>query len=150
MMGVTTDQAIAAVRNRLDTASYPYLIYYHGDDAPILPDTPIDWAYVVFNNEGSSLAAFGGGRGNNVYRNRARVEIFVFAPLGMGAQYVNMLAENVAARLRSYRDETISCFQADVIPVGPGSTLAVPGLANDVNNYQCAIVEAILIFDLIG
>ena len=149
-MSVTTDQAIAAVRARLNGGSYSFPLYYHGDDAPMLPDTPTEFGFVVFNNEGSTLVAFGGGRGHNTYRNRARVEVFMFAPLGTSLEYVSSLAETVAAQLRSYRDDSISCFMADVIPVGPGSTLGVPGLSSDVNNYQCAIVESILSFDQIG
>ena len=149
-MSVTTAEAFAAVRARLNGGSYSFPLYYQGDYAPNLPDTPTEFGFVVFNNEGSTLVAFGGGRGNNTYRNRARVEVFLFAPIGTGLEWVSSLAENVAAQLRSYRDDSISCFQSDVIPVGPGSTLAVPGLANDVNNYMCAIVESILIFDQIG
>jgi hypothetical protein len=147
---VTTDQAIAAVRARLNAGNYSFALYYNGDDAPMLPDEPTTFGYVVFNNEGSTLVAFGGGRGNNTYRNRARVEVFLFAPMGTGAENVAMLAETVAAQLRSYRDETISCYQSDVIPVGPGSTLGVPGLASDVNNYQAAIVDCVLQYDQIG
>jgi hypothetical protein len=149
-MVVTTDQAIARVRERLNAGSYTFPLYFNGDDAAILPDTPAPFAFVVFNNEGSTLAAYGGGRGNNVYRNRARVEIFVFSPMGYGAETVAAYAETVAAQLRSFRDDVISCFGADVDSVGPGSGLAVPGLASEVSNYQCAIVECSLTYDLIG
>ena len=149
-MSVTTAEAFAAVRVRLDAGSYSFPLYYHGDEPLILPDTPSEFGFVVFNNEGSTLVAFGGGRGNNTYRNRARVEVFVFAPISTGMEYVTSLAETVGAQLRSYRDDSISCFESDVIPVGPGSTLGVPGLSSDVNNYMCAIVESILTFDLIG
>ena len=149
-MSVTTDQAIARVRTRLNGGSYAFSLYYNGDDAPILPDTPTTFAFVVFNNEGSVIAAFGGGRGSNLYRNRARVEVFVFSPMGYGAEAVTAHAETVAARLRSFRDDSISCFSADVIPFGPGSGLSVPGLSSDVSNYQCAMVDCVLTFDQIG
>jgi hypothetical protein len=79
-MTVTADQALAAVRSRLESGSLSITMYWHGDDAPVLPDTPAAFAYLVFNNEGSILAGFGGGRGNNLYRNRARVEAYTFAP----------------------------------------------------------------------
>lgn len=149
-MSVTTGEAIAAVRSRLNAGSYSFPVYYQGDDAPDLPDTPATFAYVVFNNEGSNLVAFGGGRGESIYRNRARVEAFVFSPIGEGMEKVADYAETIAVRLRSYRDDSISCFSSDVIPIGPGATLSVPGLNNEVNNYQCALVESILYFDQTG
>lgn len=146
----TLDQAMAAVRARLDSAGFAFPLYYHGDDPPILPDTPTPFAFEVFDNEGSTLVAFGGGRGNNTYRNRARVTVYVFSPIGYGAEAASSLAEPVAAQLRSYRDETISCFRSDVVFNGPGSMLSVPGLSNEVNNYAAAITETELVFDQTG
>jgi hypothetical protein len=146
----TFEQAFAAVRARLDAGGFSFALYYHGDDPPILPDTPAPFAFVVFNNEGSTLAGYGGGRGNNLYRNRARVEAYVFSPFGYGAEAASALAEPVAASLRSYRDQTISCFESDVVFNGPGSSLSVPGLSPEVNNYAAAIVECNLIFDQTG
>jgi|SRR6516162_387140 hypothetical protein len=149
-MSVTWGEAITAIKARLDGGSYSFPIYYHGDDPPILPDEPSPFAYIVFNNEGSTLAAFGGGRGQNIYRNRARVDSFVFTLAGIGMEATAAAGEQVAGRLRSYRDDVISVFQSDVIDVAPGATLAVPGLSNEVNNYQCAIAETLLFFDQIG
>ena len=146
----TTSESFAAVRRRIDSASYPYPVYYNGDNTPLLPDTPTSFAFVVFNNEGSSLVAYGGGRGLNTYRNRGRVEAYVFSPFGIGMEAVADAAELIATQLRSFRDNDISCFDADVIPIGQGASLAVPGLVSEVSNYQCAIVEAILTFDQIG
>jgi hypothetical protein len=147
---VTATQAFAAVRARLNAGSYPYPLYYHGDDPVILPDAPTPFAFVVFNNEGSTAVSFGGGRGSTVYRNRARVEAFVFLPAWQGLEMAMDYAETVAVRLRSYRDDSISCFAADVIPVGHGSVLSVPGLSSEVSNYQCAIAECSVIFDQDG
>ena len=144
------DQAFAAVRARLDAAGLSYPLYYHGDNPPSLPDQPAPFAFVVFNNEGSTLAAYGGGRGGNIYRNRGRVEAYVFSPSGYGAEAASQLAEPMAAQLRSYRDDVISCFESDVVFIGPGSSLSVPGLSSEVNNYAAAIVECSLIFDQIG
>lgn len=149
-MMTTVSEAFAAVRARINSGSYSYPVYYHGDDPPILPDTPSPFAFVVFNSEGSSLVAYGGGRGKNLYRNRARVEAFVFSPFAIGMEAITAAAEPIAAQLRSFRDDNISCFEADPIPVGQGSSLAVPGLVSEVSNYQCAIVEAVLTFDQIG
>jgi hypothetical protein len=149
-MAVTTSEAIARVRERLNAGSYGFPLYFEGDDAALLPDTPSPFAFVAFNNEGEIAVSFGGGRGNNVYRNRMRVEAFVFSPMGYGAETVAAYAEPVAAQLRSYRDDVISCFGAGVFPVGSGSTLSVPGLSSDISNYQCAVAEAVVIFDLVG
>jgi hypothetical protein len=150
----TASDVFAEIRARLDAVdsgiSFPR--YYQGDDAPLLPDTPAAFAFVVFNNEGSGgrPAAYGGGRGANLYRNRALIEAYVFSPIGEGVEIVTGYAEAVASRMRSYRSATMSCFAADVIPIGPGSSISVPGLSSEVSNYQCAVAEIALSFDQIG
>src|SRR4029077_20895661 len=146
----TIDQAIAAVRARLNGAGFPFPLYYHGDTPAELEDVASPFAFIVFNNEGSTVTGYGGRGGQNLYRNRARVEAFVFSPAWYGMEMTASRAELVAARLRSYRDDVISCFEADVIPVGQGSSLSVPGLSVEVSNYNAAIVEAVLTFDQIG
>lgn len=141
-----------ALKDRVGTiAGLP--IYWQGDVVPTLPDTPAPFAFLVFNSEGSGRGpiAFGGGRGRNTYRNRGSVEAYVFEPARTGTP-ANLLAnaEAVAARLRSFRNDVVSCTSADVIPIGPGSNIAVPGLNGPVNNYQCAVAEIALTFDQIG
>lgn len=150
-MSTTAIQALAAIKAQLATG-LGFSVYWQGDDPPTLSDTPAAFAFIVFDNEGSGgrPTAFGGGRGNNLYRSQARVEAYVFSPLGEGADIVLGYAETIAARLRSYRDSDISCFAADVILIGPGSALSVPGLASEVNSYQCAVAEVSLSFDQIG
>lgn len=149
-MAVTTSEAIAAVRARLDAGSFAFPLYYDGDSNPGLPDEPATFAFVEFRNQGSVLAAFGGGRGANVYRNSALVYAFVFTPIGSGPEVATANAEPVAAQLRSYRNDVISCFNSDVVDLVTGSQMTVPGLRNEVNNYMCAIVECALIYDQIG
>lgn len=151
-MSVTASQAIAAVRARLEAGGITFPLRWQGEDAPALPDTPSTFAFIVFNNSGSGRgpAAFGGGAGQNLYRNQAVVEAFVFAPRGQGLSVATDGAEVIAALLRSYRDSSISCFSADVIPVGEGSQITPPGLASEVSNYQCAVAEIALHFDQIG
>lgn len=153
-MSTTASQALAAVRTRLDSGSIGFPLYWLGDDPPTLPDEPTTFAYVVFNNDGSGSApaAFGGGRGANLYRNRAVLEAYVFAPPtgAEGMAPVMAQAEMIAARLRSFRSDEISCFSADVIPVGPGSSISPPGFQSAVNNYLCAVAEVALQFDQIG
>lgn len=151
-MSVTAGEALAAVRSRLESGGLSLTLYWHGDDAPTLPNTPEAFAYLVFNVGGSRLVSFGGGRGANRYRNSATLEAYVFRPPtgADGMKPVMDDAETIAARLRSFRDTTVSCYSADVIPVGPGSNLAPPGFANEVNNYLCAIAEVEIEFDQIG
>jgi hypothetical protein len=153
-MSTTASQAFAEIRARLDAADSGISIprFYQGDDPPILPDTPAPFVFFVFNNEGSGSGpvGYGGGRGRNLYRNRGSVEAYTFSPLGEGLQVVCDHAETVAARMRSYRSAGLSCFSADVIPIGPGSSISVPGLTSEVSNYQCAVAEIALQFDQIG
>ncbi|MCK1568989.1 hypothetical protein IVB08_34590 [Bradyrhizobium sp. 173] len=152
-MSTTEAQARAAVRAQLPGSAFAFPIYWQGDDAPTLLDTPAAFAFVVFNNEGSGgrPAAFGGGRGRNLFRNRALVEAYVFSPIGAetGADAASGRAELIAARLRGFRDNDISVFSADVIFIGPGSSISVPGVTAP-NNYQCAVAEISLTFDQIG
>ena len=150
----TAAQAFVAVKARLTGAGSGISIplRWQGEDQPPLPDKPAAFAYVVFNVFGSGRGpeGIGGGRGNNLYRNQAVVEAFVFTPMGLGLEQALVVAETVAARLRSFRDADISCFSADVIPVGEGSSITPPGLSSEVNNYQCAVAEIGLHFDQIG
>ncbi len=151
-MSVTTSQALAAIRTRVGTAGITFPIYWQGEDVPPLPDTPTTFAFVVFNNHGSGRGpvAFGGGAGNNIYRNEAMLEAFVFSPSGQGLSVATDAAELLAASLRSFRDTNISCFSADAIPVGPGSSISVPGLTSVVSQYQCAVAEVRFHYDQIG
>lgn len=153
-MGVTASDAFSEIRARLDDAGSGISIplHYQGDEAPILPDQPAAFAFIVFNVDGSrgGPAAFGGGRGANLYRNSANIEAYVFSPYAEGLETVLDHAETIAARMRSYRSSVISCFSADVIPIGPGSALSVPGLSSEVNNYQAAVAAIELTFDQIG
>lgn len=146
----TTAEAIATIRTLLDGGGFAFPLYYHGESSVVLADVPATFGVVVFDNMGSVLAGFGGGRGNNLYRNSALVSVYVFAPFGYGQQDVALQAEPIADRLRSYRDDVVSIFNADVKPFGPGADFSVTGLSNEVSNYQCALVEASLIFDEIG
>lgn len=151
-MSVTVSEALSAVRSRLEAGSLAFPLRWQGENSGPLPDVPETFAFIVFNNDGSGRgpAAFGGGRGANLYRNQATVEAYVFAPNGEGLSVATDAAETLAALLRSYRGSGISCFSADVIPVGEGSKIAPPGLSSEVSNYQCAVAEISLHFDQIG
>jgi hypothetical protein len=151
---MTAGDALASIRSRLESGSLGITLYWHGDDPPILPNTPATFAYIVFNSEGSGRfpKSYGGGQGANLYRNKATLEAYVFSPpTGDGGMKPVMdNAEIIAARLRSFRDVSVSCYGADVIPVGPGANIAPPGLPNEVSNYLCAIAEVYIEFDQIG
>lgn len=123
---------------------------YQDDSAGDLPDTPAAFAYIEHQNFGSGRgpAAYGGGRGLNLYRNEGSITVYAFTPKGEGTH--TQLAETIAARLRSFRSDAISCFSADVHPIGDGSSLRPPGLQSEVSNYSCAIVECAMHFDQIG
>lgn len=123
---------------------------YQDDGQGDLPDTPTDFAYIEHENFGSGRgpAAFGGGRGSNLYRNEGLITVYAFTPRGDGTH--TQVAENIAARLRSFRSDTMSCFSAAVRPVGDGATMRPRRLESEVNNYSCAIVEVAFHFDQIG
>jgi hypothetical protein len=145
--------AFDAIRERLDESDSGITIplYYQGVSV-VLPSKPETFAYVVFENDGSGFGpvSFGGGRGNNRYRNQATLEVFVFTPNRKGIREAMVQAETIAARLRSFRDDDISCFSAHVRPLGEGQRLKPPGLESEVNNYVCALAEITFHFDQIG
>ena len=148
-------EAYDAVRARLDAVDSGITVplRWHGEDNGPLPDVPADFAYVVFDNMGSRPGpiAFGGGVGRNLYRNLAGVTVYVFVPSRGGGRRAMLHAETIAARLRSYRDDDIFCRSADITPAGDGASIAAPGLQrNELNNYQCAIVEIDVTFDTVG
>jgi hypothetical protein len=149
----TATQALAALKARA-ASGISFTVYWHGDDPPLLPDTPATFGFAIFQNEGSGFGptAFGGGQSQNLYRNRGVLEVFVFSPPtgadGTGPVMTN--AETVAARFRSYRDEHVSVDAADVIPVGEGSKISVPGMESAVSNYNCAVAEVKFHFNQIG
>lgn len=153
-MTTTASQALAAIRTRLEAGDSGITIplRWHGEPSDLLPDDPAPFGFVIFNNEGSGGGPieFGGGRGQNRYRNNATVEAYVFVPAQSGLPLALDLAEAVASRLRSFRDDTVSCFSADVIPIGAGSSIAPPGLNSDVSNFVAALAEVRVTFDQIG
>ncbi len=155
-MSMTSDQAETALKARLaaPASGITAAMYWRGDIVPPLPDVPAQFLYFIFDNEGSGRrgpTAYGGGQGRNLYRNRAVLMGFAFAPRGNGALIsAQQLAEQVASRLRSYRETDLCVYNADVLPAGAGSAVAPPGLHSPVNNYQCAIAEISASFDQIG
>lgn len=151
-MTASAADAYRAIKARLQSAAFGFPLRFQSEDSGPLPDTPAPFAFVLFNNDGSGRGptAFGGGQGSNLYRNQALIEAFVFVPNGEGIDAAMDNAELVAARLRSFREAKVSCGSADVVPIGEGSKISVPGLSSEVNNYICALAEITAHFDQIG
>lgn len=151
----TITQARQAIRSRIEAGNLtfqgePVPLRWQNEDGEPLPDDPAPFVYVEFLNEGSSIVAYGAGRGGNTHRNRARVEAYVFVPKGWGLDAAEHIAEQIATLLRSHRDQHVSCFDATVIPGGDGAMLTPPGLASEVGNYNYAACDVSLHFDQIG
>lgn len=146
----TVSQARAVVRARIEAGGLGVPLRWQNEDGGPLPDEPAPFVYAEFNTERGSIAGYGGGRGNNLYRNPARIEAYVFVPKGQGLDQAETIGEQIAALFRSYRDADISCFDATVYPGGDGAALTPPGLLSEVGNYFWAGVEISLHFDQIG
>jgi hypothetical protein len=155
----TATQAFNALRALLTGA--PAIVDAHGNTLPFrfqnedggpMPDTRAAFAYVVFeiHGAGQGPVSFGGGRFQNTYRNQALLTVYVFVPAGEGLAVAADLAEQVAARTRSYRDTDVSCFAASVHPYGHGAALAPPGMNSEVNNFYVCTVETALFYDQLG
>lgn len=149
----TATQAYEKLRSRLTGADTGILIplLYQNENAE-LPDEPTTFAYVEFIVDPSlgGPAAFGGGRGQNRYRYSAQLIAYVFVPSNSGLAPAMDHAETIAARLRSFRDTDVSCFDATVQPGGSGADLKPPGLTSEVGNYFYAVAVVSLSFDQIG
>lgn len=157
----TITDARQAVRERMeaggivdrDDAAVPMRWPNEGVDSAgnaKLPDAPAPFIYTEFNPVAGNLASFGGGRGQNRYRNQFQIECFVFVPKGDGLDHAEMIAEQVAALFRSHRDDEISCFAATVRPGGDGAMLSPPGLTSEAGRYFWASVEIEGFYDQIG
>lgn len=159
----TAAQARQAIRSRIETAG---LTNGAGGPLPVrwpnepqdslgntdLPSPPAPFVYVEVNNTGSANgpAGYGGGSGQNIWRNRGRIEAYVFVPKDDGLDRAEGVAEQIASLFRSYRDEAISCFAANVMPGGDGAMLTPPGLVSEVGNYFWAMCTVRFHFDQVG
>lgn len=146
----TVSEARGVVRARIEAAGLGAILRWPNEDGEPLPDVPEPIIYTEFNTDRSNLTGIGGGRGNNLYRSRARIESYVLVPKGEGLDRAEALGEQVAALFRSYRDEHISCFDATVYPGGDGAEMTPAGGRSPAGNYFWASVEVSLFFDRIG
>jgi hypothetical protein len=150
----TVSQARGVVRSRIEAGGLNVTLRWPNEDAGPIPGQPEPFVYTEFNVERGNVAGYGGGRGNNLYRNMARVEAYVFVPKGEGLTQAETIAEQIAALFRSYRDTDISCFDATVYPGGDGAELTPTGMrqseSGNIGNYFWASVEVSLHFDQVG
>jgi hypothetical protein len=153
-MSVTASEARLVMRARIETAAIALravpVPFRWQNEAAQLPDTPATFVYCEFLTGRARVAGYGGGRGRNLYRNPATFTAYVFVPKDSGLDDAEAIAEQIAALFRSYRDDSISCFDASVHPGGDGAELKPPGLASVVGNYFYAVAEISLHFDQIG
>jgi hypothetical protein len=139
----------------VDSSSAPVPFRWQNENADSfgnaeLPSEPSPFVYCEFITEKAYLAGFGGGRSQNLYRNPARLDAYVFVPRGEGMDEAESIAEQIAALFRSYRDANISCFDATVYPGGDGASIQPAGMNSPVGNYFYAVTEISLHFDQIG
>jgi hypothetical protein len=149
----TAKEARQAVQTRLVDSSITIPIYWQNEQqGNELPDEPTPFAFAVFDNDGPGFgpASFGDGILANRWRNVVRLEVFVFVPQGTGADQADDYAEAICARLRSYRDNTISCFGAHVRETTSGAAITPAGINSAAGNYWCAVAEIDMFFDQVG
>jgi hypothetical protein len=152
----TVTQARQALRTRLesgsivDAASNPVPLRWQFERETGLPDEPSAFVYTEFLVESAEFMEHGRGRGYNRFRNFARAVSWVFVPQDTGLTEAELIGNQIADLLRSYKDTAITCEQAEVFPGGDGASLVPPGLSSEVGNYAWATCETQLFFDLIG
>lgn len=155
----TSMTVVAGIRSRLEANIPTYTqggvskqigLRWQGESGDPLPDTPAPFAWTSFVADQGRVAGFGNGRGANLYRHAGQIEAYVFVPLDWGADTALAIAEQYAAVFRSYRDATMTCFDATVDPGGPGSMIKPPGLDSEVDAYWYCGVLVSLSYDLIG
>lgn len=155
----TAADVVAGIRARLEATTPTYAqdgetrtigLRWQGESGGPLPDIPAPFAWTAFAGDQGRLAGFGDGRGANLYRNGGQIEAYVFVPMDWGAAVALAIAEQYAALFRSYRDATMSCFDATVDPGGPGAMLKPPGFDSEVEGYWYCGVVVSLYYDQIG
>jgi hypothetical protein len=131
--------------NIVDAASNPVPLRWRNEPEADLPDEPAPFVVTDFRVESGVFVEHGRGRGHNRYRNFAVAVSWVFVPQDTGLNEAELIANQIANLLRSYKDAAITCEQADVFS-GDSPTSG----STDLGNYASAACETVLFFDLIG
>lgn len=113
------------------------------------PDESAPFVFFTIVSEKGDFIERGAGRASNRYRNRARLEAYVFVPIGWGMQAALDVAKPVAAAFRRYAVPYLKFEGADIHPVAEGAELVPPGLSSAAGNCACCVVEAPFYFDQI-
>lgn len=145
----TVSGAWTAIQARIDDQLSSFTRWWPHENNT-LPDAAAVFLFTEIITDRARIAGFGGGRGLNLYRNPAELNIYVMVPIGQGLAVALAHGETVAAAFRSYRTSAISCFDATVHPVGEGAALVPPGLSSAAGNYACAVVTVDMFFDQTG
>ncbi len=133
----------------LDPSNVALPMYWQ-DDTITLPDIATAFAYFELEMDRAFLAGYGGGRGNNMYRQSGSLLCYLFTPIGQGVSVGLAYGEQIASTFRSFRSADVSCFAASVEPLGKGAELVPDGMRSAAGNYAAVLVVVDLYFDQIG
>lgn len=120
------------------------------NDNNVLPDPPNPFVFFEFESERGYPAAYGGGRGSNLYRYSGALLGWLAVERARGLEFGLAIAEPIAALFRSYRDSYVSVFEASVRPVTGITDYATAPMQDISGNYNWFLIEIALSFDQIG
>lgn len=142
MATTTYPAAVAALRQEIE-AEWPHgsvpLVFLNENH--VVPDTPSAFVLIEFTGGDDAVAGFGGGRGNNLWRQPGVVTVHACVPRGHGAALAEGYVEDALAILRGKRIGAVSCWG--------GSNLGGSGETDD-GNYWRASGEIEFSFDRLG
>jgi len=113
----TYSEAFAAIRARIEAAAIADVtLRWPNEDNDNLPDEPVAFAFTELRVFRAYPLAKGGGRGANIQRTEATIEIRVEVPRGSGQPLATDTAEAFAALFRMFIGPPIKCGAAQVQP----------------------------------
>lgn len=143
----TVVTATAALKSRAGTAIGGVPVFWFKDNN-VLPDPPSPFVWFELEVHRSELVGFGGGRGENLYRNFCELLGYLAVERGRGVEYGGPLAEGIAATFRSFRDDNVSCFDATASPTSEITADVTEDL--EVGNYDWYLIATTCHFDQVG
>ena len=150
MTTASTAHALIKARIEANKPASVVSLRWQNEDGDPLPADPAPFLYTELDPDKQYIAGYGGGIGNNLWRNPARIACFVFVPRGWTLLVATDLAETIAALFRSYQPAEFKCFGASVYTLGTGSSIRPLGVDSEADNYFCAVAEIELHYDQIG